>query len=77
MLIYIHYRLAGHMVAQWLEMGGGALVAMGGNCNALGWCTMNWTKILLDKSSVRQKSYEKKKNVCGHQRNRAYNRLDK
>jgi len=48
------------MAAQWLEIGGGDLVAMGGNCDALGGYTMNWTKILLDKSSIRQTSYEKK-----------------
>jgi len=55
-------------------MGGGNLVVVGGNCVALGGYTMNQIKILLDKSSVRQKSYKKK--VCGHQRKRAYNRLD-
>ena len=36
---------------------------MGGNCDELGGYTMNRTKILLDKSSVRQKSYQKKKFV--------------
>jgi hypothetical protein len=67
MLIHVHYRLADHTVAQWLQIEGGDLVpvAMGGNHDALGGYTMNWTKYHWTNHQSNKIATQKK--VCGHQ----------